>query len=156
MQDAKNRHLGAITQLCRAVCLELRHVSTIATKLVKQQYLLHMSPQYGELQTTSGGDRFRSLGHSSKFQRVSRLGFVTAATLLTGGQPNFARCLAISWAGTICIHFWVLLPPGGILPSTKFTLRPSLAFSYIGSVTARHSSIGHEPNFVAWCKEWNY
>jgi len=30
------------------------------------------------------------------------------------------------------------LPSNGILPSAKFTLRPSLAFSYIGSVTARH------------------
>ena len=28
------------------------------------------------------------------------------------------------------------------MPRTKFTLRPSLAFSYIGSVTARHSSSG--------------
>ena len=32
--------------------------------------------------------------------------------------------------------------PDGILPGAKFTLRPSLAFSYIGSVTARHSSSG--------------
>ena len=32
------------------------------------------------------------------------------------------------------------LAPDGILPRAKFTLRPSLAFSYIGSVTARHSS----------------
>ena len=39
-------------------------------------------------------------GYSSKLQRVSRLGFVTAATSLTTGQPNFARCLAVSWAGT--------------------------------------------------------
>jgi len=33
-----------------------------------------------------------------------------------------------------------------------------LAFSYIGSITARHSSTssGHQPNFVAWYKEWNY
>jgi len=37
-----------------------------------------------------------SLGHPSKFQRVSRLGSVTAATSLTGGQPNFARRLAVS------------------------------------------------------------
>ena len=28
------------------------------------------------------------------------------------------------------------------MPGAKFTLRPSLAFSYIGSVTARHSSSG--------------
>jgi len=41
------------------------------------------------------------------------------------------------------------------LPAAKFTLFPSLAFSYIASVTAQHSS-GHQPNFVAWYKEWNY
>jgi len=28
-------------------------VSTIGKKLVKQQYVLHMSPQYGELRPTS-------------------------------------------------------------------------------------------------------
>jgi len=28
-------------------------------------------------------------------------------------------------------------------------LRPSLAFSYIGSITARHSSSGRQPNFTA-------
>jgi len=50
-----------------------------------------------------------SLGHPSKFQQVSRLAFVTAATSLTGGQPNFARCLAISWAGTLYIHCRELL-----------------------------------------------
>jgi len=41
--DAKNRHLGTIPQFCRAISLQLRHVSTIGKKLVKQQYLLHMS-----------------------------------------------------------------------------------------------------------------
>jgi len=48
------------------------------------------------------------------------------------------------------------LAPDGILPCGKFTLRPSLAFSYIGSVTARHSSSGRQPNFAAWYTEWNY
>jgi len=47
------------------------------------------------------------------------------------------------------------LAPSGILPAAKFILPPSLAFSYIGSVTARHSSSGRQPNFVAWYKEWN-
>ena len=51
---AKNRHLGTIAQLCRAICSQLWHVSTIGKKLVKQQYLLYMSPQYGELRPTSG------------------------------------------------------------------------------------------------------
>ena len=40
---AKNRHLGTIAQLRRAISSELRHVLTIGKKLVKQQYLLHMS-----------------------------------------------------------------------------------------------------------------
>jgi len=36
--DAKNRHLGTIPQLCQAISSQLRHVSTIGKKLVKQQY----------------------------------------------------------------------------------------------------------------------
>jgi len=39
---AKNRHLATITQLRRAISSQLRHVSTIGKKFVKQQYLLHM------------------------------------------------------------------------------------------------------------------
>jgi len=57
IQDAKcrqNRHLRTITQLCRAISSQLRHVSTIRKKLVKQQYVLQMSSQYGELGPTSG------------------------------------------------------------------------------------------------------
>jgi len=46
---AKNRHLRTIAQLCRAISFQLRHISTIGKKLVEQQYLLQMSPQYGEL-----------------------------------------------------------------------------------------------------------
>jgi len=69
-----------------------------------------MSARYGELRPTIGWDRFGSLGHPSKFQRVWRLAFVTATTSLTGGQANFARCLAVSWAGTLYIHFRGFLP----------------------------------------------
>jgi len=87
------------------------------------------------------------LWHPSKFQRVSSLALVTAATSLNGGQPNFARF----WPSHGLVHYIYIfgggvLSPDGILPSAKFTLRPSLAFSYIGSVTSRHSSSGHQPN----------
>jgi len=41
-----------------------------------------------------------------------------------------------------------LLPHNGILPGAKFTLRPSLALSYIESVTARHWSSGRQTNFA--------
>jgi len=50
--------------------------------------------------------------------------------------------------GTLYTYFWGLLPLTEILPGAKFTLCQSLVFSYIGSVTARHSSSGHQPNFV--------
>ena len=46
--------------------------------------------------------------------------------------------------------FWGLLPPDGILPRAKFTLRPSLAFSYIDTVTARQSSSGRQPSLRRW------
>jgi len=49
-----------------------------------------MTLQYGELRPTSSWDRFVSLGHPSKFQRVSRLGSVTARHSSSGRQPNFA------------------------------------------------------------------
>ena len=55
----KIRHLRNIAwPLCRAISLQLSHVSTIRKKLVKQEYVPHISLQYGELQPTSV-----SLGH---------------------------------------------------------------------------------------------
>ena len=47
--DAKNRNLRTIARLCRAISSQLRHMSTIGKKLVKQQYVFHMFPQYGKL-----------------------------------------------------------------------------------------------------------
>ena len=104
------RHVGTIAQICRPIASQLRRVSTTVKKLVKHQYVIHMSPQYGKLRPINGWDLLASLAHPSKFQRVSRLGFVTAPTSLTGGQPNFARCLTVSWAAALYIHFRWLLP----------------------------------------------
>ena len=122
-------------------------------KHIKQQYLLHMSSQYGELLSSNGWGRLASLGTLANFNGFHV--FVTALTLLNGGQPNFARCSVVSWAGTIYIYIFGGSCPNGILPG-QFTLHPSLAFSYIGSITAQHWSSGHQPNFAAWYKEWNY
>jgi len=89
-KSPKIRHLGTIAQLCRVISWQLRHISTIGKKIVKQQCLPHMSSQYGELWPTSGWDLLTSLGHPSTFQRVSRLGSVTARHSSSGCQPNFA------------------------------------------------------------------
>jgi len=74
--------IWAPSQLCCAVSLQLRHVLTIGKK--------SLSLQYGELRPTDGWDRFTSLGHPSTFQRVLRIGSVTAWHSSSGRQPNFS------------------------------------------------------------------
>jgi len=66
-----------------------------------------MFSQYGELQTISGLPIWVTPANFNGFLRV---GFVTAPTSLNGGQPNFARSLAVSWDGTLYIHFGALAP----------------------------------------------
>jgi len=116
MQDPKTRHLGTIPQLCPTISSQLRHVSTIRKKNLLSSNLPHMSLQYGELRPTSDGNRFVSLRHASKFQRFSRLAFITAATSLTGDQPHFARCLTVSCAATLYIYFFF----GALAPWQNF------------------------------------
>ena len=87
---AKNRHLGAIAQICRAISSQLRHVLTIGKKLLSSNISPTCPPQYCALRPTSGWDRSGSLGHPSSFQRLSRVGIVTARQSSSQRQPNFA------------------------------------------------------------------
>jgi len=106
MQDPKSRQkIPICTPSHNHISLEPRHLSIIGkNRPIKQQYL-KMSSRYSELRPTNGWYRLASLGHPSKFQRVSRLAFVTALTSFNEGQPNFARCLAVSWTVTLYIRF---------------------------------------------------
>ena len=89
---AKNRHMGTIAQLCRAISSQLTKACIDnRKKLVTQRYFLHMSPQYGELRPTNGWDPSGSLRHPCKFQRVSRLGSVTAWHLVVGVSQTLRR-----------------------------------------------------------------
>jgi len=86
--------------------------------------------------------------------RVSRLGFVSAPMSVNGGQPNFAQCLAVSWAGTLYIRFFL---GGGLLPAAKSTLRPNLPFCYMAALLHGTGAVGGSlSKFAAWYKEWNY
>jgi len=82
-KSPKNRHLCIIVQLCRAISSQLRHVSTIRKKLVKQQYLLQMSPQYGEL---IYGLLAAEIGPVVWGTRANFDGFRVLAALLHGSQ----------------------------------------------------------------------
>jgi len=66
-----------------------RH-STIGKKL-KQQYLVYVSPQYGELRPTSGWDPFVSLGHPTwNFNRFRVLAALLHGTLVVGVSQTAA------------------------------------------------------------------
>jgi len=75
-------------------------------------------------------------------------------------SPEANQTLHDVWPSPGVVHYIYIF--GGSCPPTEFCpvqnslLCPSLAFAYIGSVTARHSSSGCQPNSAAWCKEWNY
>jgi len=117
--------LRTIAQLCPAISSQLRHVLTIRKKLVKQQYLLHMSSQHGEL------ERLRSVGEFGAPQQISTgfasclcfcnnvahrrptklctmfgclVGWYTIYTFLgaLGPSRNFARC-KIHFATKSCV-----------------------------------------------------
>ena len=82
-------HLGTIAKLCRATCSQLRHVSTIGKTCSTSIF----PPFVLTIWWTSahyGWHPLASLRHLSKFQRVSRLGSVTARHSTSGRQQNFA------------------------------------------------------------------
>jgi len=109
--NAKDRRLHTIAQLCWAIFSHLRHVSIIAQNLLNSN-ISFTCPH----NMVNFSRQLASLEHPSKFWQVSPLRFVAAQTLLNGGQLNFARCLAVSWAGTPYTHYRGLLSPNGILP----------------------------------------
>jgi len=87
--DAKNRHLGTIAQLCRATSSQLRQ-----KKVVKQQYLLHMSPQYGELRGPLAAEIVSFVwGTPANFNR-----FCFLAVLLNGTRAVGTSQILRSWA----------------------------------------------------------
>ena len=111
-------------------------------KLVKQQYLLRVSSQYGEL---SFGPLTAEIGSGVGGTPANFNGFRMLALLLHPRRSTEVnQTLHDVWPSPGLLYY----APNGILPGAEFTLRPSLALSYIGSVTARHSSSGCQTNFA--------
>jgi len=113
-----------------------------------------MSSQFGERRPTSGWDIFVILRHSSKFQMVSHLDFVTAATSLNGTNET----LHDVWPSPGMVHDIYIF--GDSCPVTEFcqvqnsfcvqVLRsPVLAALLHGT---RVAGVGHQPNFAAFSR----
>jgi len=152
----KNHHLRTIAQLCRAVSLQLRHVSTIRKNFLKSSMSStcpHNVANFGPLTAEIGS---RVSGSPANFS-----GFRILPSLLQQcHSPEANQTFHDVWPypGWYIIYTF----SGGSCTLTEFCqvqnspLHPCLAFFYIGSVTARHCRSGRKPNFAAWHKEWNY
>jgi len=139
--DAKNCHLRTIAQVCRAESLQLACIDNRKKNLLSS----NISSTCPHSRLTSGWDQLGSLGHPTNFN-----GFRVLALLLQRCRsPEANQTLHDVWPSPglleyiyIYIYFFFrgLLPPDGISPHAEFSFRPSLVFSYIGSITAQHSS----------------
>jgi len=83
-------------------------------KLIKQQYFLHMSLQYGKLRPTSSWDRFVSLGHPSYFQCFG----VLASLLQRRRSTEANQTLHGVWLFPGLMHYIYIF--GGSCPVTEF------------------------------------
>ena len=124
---AKNLPSGHHRTICRAVSSQLRQASTIGKHLL----ISNISPicpynmvNFGLVTAEIGLPVWGTTANFNGFRVLASLPG-TAATSLNGNQPNFARCLAVSWAGILHNILGGLLSPNGILPGVKFTLSPS-------------------------------
>jgi len=95
-------------------------------KLVKQQYLFHMSLQYGELGSLMAEIDWWVWGTSANFN-----GFRVLASLLKQRRlAEVNQILHNVWPSPGLVHYIYIFAPNGILPGAKFTLRPSLKLRY--------------------------
>jgi len=143
-KSPKIRHLRTITGCIFATkaCIDNRR-----KKLVKQQYLFHMSAQFANFGPLTA-EIVAVWGTAANFN-----GFRVLPSLLQRRcSPEANQTLHDVWPSPALVHYMYIFgwscPPDGILPGAKFTLLPSLAFSYIDSVTARHSSSGRQTQAI--------
>jgi len=135
---------------------KLRYVSSIGNKPAKQQYVLQMSPQYGELRPTSGWDRFVTLGHLTTFQLVSRLGSVTARHVVVGVSHTLRRWIdgaTYVWQGDHQVGHWPTFlvlnkqSPGLLRPSMT-SKNDRITFSYL--LSALYKAVRYNRKTAIW------
>jgi len=149
--DSKIRHLRTIAQLCQAISSQLRHISTVGKNMLSSNMssrCLHNMVNFGLL-TAEMMRSFREFGATQQISTAFASWFTAASDVAHRRPTKLCTMFGRLLAATLYIHFRGLLPPDGILPGAKLTLCPPLAFSYIVSVTTRHSSSGRQPKFAA-------
>jgi len=121
----KNRHLGIIAQLCRAISSQLRHVSTVGKNLLNGNISSICSQNILNFSLLTAEICWRVWGTPAKFN-----GFRVLASLLQRrGSTEVDQSLHYvrPYPGLVyCIYILgSSLSPDGILPRAKFTLCPA-------------------------------
>jgi len=146
--SAKSRHLRTIAQLCPAMSSQLRHISTIGENLLNNNIWATRSRNMVDLDPLKAEIGWWLWGTPANFN-----GFRVLASLLHRRRSTEVnQTLHDVWPSAGIVYYIYILgavAPNRIFPHAKFTSRSSLAFSYIGSVTARHSSGVRQTNFTA-------
>ena len=145
----KNRRLGTIAQLCRAISSQLRHVSTIGKKLLSSNIsstCLRNMANFRLLATEIISLVWGTLANFNGFR-------VLAALLQRRRSTEANQTFHNVWPLTGLVDY--IYSFGGCCSLREFCqVQNSLSVlqvlrSPIGSVTARQSSSGREPNFAA-------
>ena len=92
IQDTKNRHVGTIAQICRAISSELRHLSTSGKNLLNRNTSSTCPDNIVNFGLLTAEICWRVWGTPATFNgfRVLASLFVTARHSSSARQPNFA------------------------------------------------------------------
>ena len=141
---AKNCHLRTIAELCQAISLQLRHVSTVRKVNLLNTSISSTCPHnmvnIGPLTAEIGLPVWGTPANFSGFR-------VLASLLQRHRSTEVSRTLHDVWPFPALVHYIYIF--GVSYPLTEFYqvqnhfASPSLVFSYICSITAWHSSSGH-------------
>jgi len=118
INDAKNRHLRTIAQLCRAVSSQLRHISTIGKSMLSSNICSTCSHNMANLGLLAAEIGSGACGTPANFNE-----FRVLASLLQRRRSSEAnQTLHDVWPSPGLLHymhFRGLLPPDGISPGAN-------------------------------------
>ena len=140
MQDPKNRlknrHLGTIAQICRAISSQLRHISTVGEKNLLSSNISSTSPQYGEHSILAAEIFSLVWGTPANFSGFRVLALLLQQHHSTEANQTLHSVWPLPW---LVVYVYIFgsccsvteFCQNGILPVAKFTLcPPSIALCY--------------------------
>ena len=112
IQDAKNRHFGTIAQICRAISLELRHVSTLGKNLSNSNTSSTCPDNMVNFGLLTAEICWRVRGTPANFNGFRVLAALLHGTLYSAGRPS-------RWALAHIVIDKIIYPSNRVLAITK-------------------------------------